>query len=134
MTITPILPPLPPPEIVELGGKTTGYYATTTQKLREAAYQAGRDAGLAESTKAFEIADAAMFDLLVAHGIPDEDLLDGQDSGIIYLVGDGQQEVKTLAEADPAIQDAFEWLQSRGLAQLREEGGQQSIFLSIGRH
>lgn len=131
---TPSLPPLPPPEIVELGGKTAGYYAATTQKLREAAYQAGRDAGLAESTKAFEIADAAMFDLLVAHGIPDEDLVDGNECGIVGIVSSGQQEVTALAEADSAIQDAFEWLQSRGLAQLREEGGQQSIFLSIGRH
>lgn len=45
MTTTPTLPPLPPPEIVELGGKKTAYYAATTQKLREAAYQAGLSVG-----------------------------------------------------------------------------------------
>jgi hypothetical protein len=60
---------------------------------------------------AFCIADEAMLELLKAHGVPIEPDLYG-------LVDESGNEVVALDAADPAIEEAFEWLALRGLAEL----------------
>ncbi|WP_213308243.1 hypothetical protein [Paraburkholderia sacchari] len=60
---------------------------------------------------AFCIADEAMLELMKTHGVQIEPDLYG-------LVDESGGEVPTLDLADPAIEEAFEWLALRGLAEL----------------
>lgn len=78
--------------------------------------------------RAFAIADEAMSDLLLCHGLPDEAAVMG-GSGGVGLVAEDFSEVFTLSEADPAIQEAFEWLKARGLAELMTDPHGEHIFL-----
>jgi hypothetical protein len=61
--------------------------------------------------RAFEIADESMLELIAAHAVPLKPCLYG-------LVDENSHEVATLDVADPAIQEAFEWLALRGIAEL----------------
>lgn len=73
--------------------------------------------------RALEIADEAMTRLLYAHAVnidtgeasADEQLPEMAKFG---LVNEAQEEVSHLADADPAIVEAFEWLSQRCLAEL----------------
>lgn len=63
--------------------------------------------------RAFKIADESMLELLAAHGVPSM-----ADRTRFGLVDAHSQEVTRLGQADPAITEAFDWLQLRGLATL----------------
>jgi len=66
--------------------------------------------------RAFEIADEAMFELLESECVPHDEF-----RTVLGLTDDGQLEVKTLAEAAPAIQEAYEWLHPRGYVELGQD-------------
>lgn len=66
------------------------------------------------AARAFDIADEAMFELLQSEGC----LSDGIDSTVIGFVDEGCAEVHALAQACPAMREAFEWLQPRGYVEL----------------
>lgn len=61
--------------------------------------------------RAFEIADESMLELIAAHAVSIKPCLYG-------LVDENGHEVTTLGVADSAIQEAFEWLALRGIAEL----------------
>lgn len=61
--------------------------------------------------RAFEIADESMLELIAAHAVAIAPRLYG-------LVDENSHEVASLDVADPAIQEAFEWLALRGVAKL----------------
>jgi hypothetical protein len=61
--------------------------------------------------RAFEIADESMLELIAGHAVAIEPRLYG-------LVDENSHEVATLDVADPTIQEAFEWLALRGIAEL----------------
>lgn len=61
--------------------------------------------------RAFEIADESMLELIAGHAVAIRPQLYG-------LVDENSREVATLDLADPAIQEAFEWLSLRGVAEL----------------
>jgi hypothetical protein len=83
------------------------------------------------AARAFEIADESMTELLLSHGIPDDSLSEG-GSGLIGLLNENQTEVCTLADADQAIQDAYEWLHARGIAEIfTDADGSECIFLNV---
>jgi hypothetical protein len=78
--------------------------------------------------RAFEIADEAMMELLRGHGLP-------HDDNRIGLVRDADpperpSPVFHLADADPALIEAFDWLSKRGLAQLEADEFGEFIVLS----
>jgi hypothetical protein len=66
--------------------------------------------------RAFEIADEAKFELLDTEGVPYD-----EHRTALGLVDDCCQEVTTLAEACPALRDAFEWLRDRGYVELGQD-------------
>ncbi|MGE0370818.1 MAG: hypothetical protein AB7Q01_02900 [Gammaproteobacteria bacterium] len=66
--------------------------------------------------RAFEIADQAMAELLLAHCVH------GDAEGLLGLCDENGGEVRTLVKADPAIREAFEWLSLRGQARLERDG------------
>lgn len=78
----------------------------------------------AQAARAMEIADQSMIDLLLSHAVRSDAL-----TPAFGLSTEDGTEVETLEEADPAIQEAFEWLQSRGMAELLEEAGGTCILL-----
>jgi hypothetical protein len=127
---------LPPPKDTDTGSRSENDFArgwnACREEMRNAANAPAQSAvgGFDLNARALEIADAAMFDLLVCHGFPDEDLQEGGESGVVDLAN-GCRAVNTLEEADPAIQDAFEWLGHRGLARLCV-GGRHSIYVDLG--
>ncbi|KND57176.1 hypothetical protein BSCH_02099 [Candidatus Paraburkholderia schumanniana] len=86
--------------------------------------KASAEAEQALMVRAIEIADQSMVELLVAHAVRFDAL-----TPAFGLSAEGGTEVQTLEEADPAIQDAFEWLQLRGMAELLEEAGGACILL-----
>lgn len=76
------------------------------------------------SARAFEIADESMVELLVSHSVR------GDALAPTYGLSDAEgREVRALEDADLAIQEAFEWLAARGLAELVEGEVDTSIAL-----
>lgn len=73
--------------------------------------------------RAFEIADEAMFELLISEGAPDDVI----DTTVIGLCDESSQEVASLAEASAAMREAFEWLQPRGYVELGTDGNGEFI-------
>lgn len=73
----------------------------------------------AQIARAFEIADEAMFEMLLAHGALHGD---GVDSTVIGFTDEAAAEVMSLAEASDAMREAFEWLQPRGYVELDRDG------------
>ncbi|MGD6771256.1 hypothetical protein VQ049_13085, partial [Staphylococcus arlettae] len=69
-------------------------------------------------------ADQSMVELLLAHAVRFDAL-----TPAFGLSSENGTEVQTLEEADPAIQEAFEWLQLRDMAELMEESGGACILL-----
>ena len=67
-------------------------------------------------TRAFEIADKAMIEQLHVHAVTCGSKLNQTR----FWMGNEQAEVKTYAEADSAVKQAYEWLSQRGLARLRK--------------
>ncbi|WP_176317858.1 hypothetical protein [Burkholderia vietnamiensis] len=78
----------------------------------------------AQAARAIEIADQSMVELLLSHAVRSDAL-----TPAFGLSAEDGTEVETLEEADPAIQEAFEWLESRGMAELLEEAGGTCILL-----
>ena len=134
MTTAPNLPPLPDEDgyiLITIAGRSVevnGYRNSTMEAYALTAYQAGKNAGLVEGGRAFQIADQAMLDLVLCHGIPDESVSQGS-TGTVGLVDQGSCEVATLEEADPAVQEAYEWLHSRGLAEIISGPDGEAIYL-----
>lgn len=64
--------------------------------------------------RAFEIADEAMYELLLTEGAPDDVI----DTTVIGLRDGRGQEVGSLAKASDAMREAYEWLQLRGYVEL----------------
>ena len=87
----------------------------------------GRAEESPEMRRAFEIADEAMFELLVSEGVPD----DAIDTTVIGLCNESSQEVFRLAEASAAMREAFEWLEPRGYVELGTDG--QGEFINVLR-
>jgi hypothetical protein len=81
----------------------------------------------AQIARAFQIADEAMYELLVSEGVPD----DAIDTTVIGLCNESSQEVASLAEASSAMREAFEWLQPRGYVELGTDG--QGEFIHVVR-
>jgi hypothetical protein len=80
-------------------------------------------------TRAFQIADQAMIELLLSHGMPMDGSVCEASGGAVALCDESSEEVRTLAESDPAIVEAFEWLQLRGRAELIEGTDGEFIYL-----
>jgi hypothetical protein len=76
--------------------------------------------------RAFEIADEAMYELLDTEGVPCD-----EHRTAFGLVDDCSQEVTTLAEACPALQEAFEWLRDRGYVELGQD--KNGEFINVVR-
>lgn len=72
----------------------------------------GRNGGAPEVHRAFEIADEAMFELLISEGVPGDS--PASDATCIGFTDESCQEVTKLAQASPAMREAFEWLAPRG--------------------
>lgn len=79
------------------------------------------------AARAFEIADEAMFERLLSEGV----LTDGIDSTCIGFVDESCQEVHALAQACPAMREAFEWLQPRGYVDLGSD--KDGEFINVCR-
>lgn len=90
----------------DICGYQSGITLTTSNAWMHRAHQACR---------AEAIADEAMFELLLAHGVLGGA---GVDATEIGFTGDACTEVKTLAEASQACRDAFDWLKERGYVEL----------------
>lgn len=100
--------------------------------------QEAREAGLARddmvaqmrvaAARAFEIADEAMFELLLAHGVLHGN---GVDSTVIGFTNEDAAEVMSLADASGAMRDAFDWLKDRGYVVLDRDG--EGEFVSVIR-
>lgn len=73
---------------------------------------------------AFCIADESMLELLLAHTVHVSDELRG-------LVDEKGAEVAALALADPAIEEAFEWLSLRGMAELATDSNGELIKITV---
>lgn len=82
----------------------------------------------ADHVRAFEIADEAMFELLLAHGALHGN---GVDSTVIGFTDEAAAEVMSLAEASEAMRGAFEWLKDRGYVELDRDGNGE--FISVIR-
>lgn len=70
----------------------------------------------AQTARAFQIADEAMYELLLAEGVPTDS--PATDATAFVLVDEACQEVSKLAEASPALREAFDWLKERGYVEL----------------
>jgi len=77
--------------------------------------------------RAFEIADEAMFELLLSEGA----LSDGIDSTVIGFVDESCNEVPKLEQACLAIREAFDWLRPRGYVELGKD--QDGEFINVIR-
>ncbi|CAB3753952.1 hypothetical protein [Paraburkholderia humisilvae] len=111
------------------GGKVEGSdyreeILSSVARLISVAQQPAGAASDAQAVRAIEIADQSMVELLRSHAVR----FDALTPAFGLSTEDGT-EVATLEEADPAIQEAFEWLQSRGLAELLEETTGTCILL-----
>lgn len=76
----------------------------------------GRAGASPEVDRAFEIADEAMFELLISEGAPGD--APASDATVIGLTDANCQEVGKLAQASAAMREAFEWLEPRGYVEL----------------
>lgn len=76
--------------------------------------------------RAFQIADEAMFERLESECVPSDEY-----RTVLGLTDEGQQEVKTLAEASSAIQEAYEWLHPRGYVEVGED--KDGEFINVVR-
>lgn len=74
--------------------------------------------------RAFEISDEAMFELLQAHCIPQDEF-----RVVLGLTGESGGEVAAFAAASQAIHDAYEWLAERGYVELDEDESGEYIFV-----
>jgi hypothetical protein len=81
------------------------------------------------TNRAFQIADQSMIELLLTHAVPMDGSISETVGGPIGLVNADFQEVTSLADADPAIVEAFEWLDLRGRAELVE--GPDGEFIQL---
>lgn len=81
-----------------------------------------------QTARAFEIADEAMEEILHSHGVP----LGQPPYRQFALTNHHGQKVTTLADAEPAIVEAFQWLQERGRAELVDAPDGQYIALKGG--
>jgi len=79
--------------------------------------------------RAFAIADEAMYELLLSEGIA----IDGNpsDATAIGFTNEACQEVKKLAEASPALREAFDWLKERGYVELGSDA--EGEFVQVVR-
>jgi site-specific recombinase XerC len=77
--------------------------------------------GPAMCARAFEIADQAMAEQLTCHCVQ------GEVDGVLGLCDENGMEVGTLAQANSAIREAFEWLSLRGRATLERDSGGECI-------
>ncbi|MBN3853800.1 hypothetical protein G3N59_10450 [Paraburkholderia sp. Ac-20340] len=79
------------------------------------------------TARAFEIADESMVELLASHSVR------GSALAPTFGLSDADgREVRDLEDSDPAIQEAFEWLEARGLAELVE--GEVDTFILLKGH
>ena len=67
--------------------------------------------------RAFQIADEAMYELLESEGVPGD-----EHRTVFGIVDETCQEVNSLAEASPAMQEAVEWLSQRGYVEIATDG------------
>lgn len=88
----------------------------------------GRNGGAPEVHRAFEIADQAMFELLLSEGALHGN---GADSTVIGFTNEKSTEVMALAEASEAMREAFDWLKDRGYVELDRDGNGE--FVSVIR-
>lgn len=75
--------------------------------------------------RAFEIADEAMFELLVSEGVPYDS--PATDATAFGLADEACQEVTSLAEASTALREAFEWLRQRGYVELGSDSSGEFV-------
>lgn len=80
------------------------------------------------TARAFQIADQAMTELLLAHCVH------GYEEGVLGLCDENGVEVATLTQADPAIREAYEWLSLRGQASLERDGCGECIRFTGSVH
>ncbi len=93
--------------------------------LRERNRADALQAELRQAERAFAIADDCMRGLVESEGVK----LD--ETGLLFgLCNDDRAEVQHLADASDALQEAWEWLDSRGLATLVEAVDGDAIRLS----
>lgn len=79
----------------------------------------------AGAARAFELADAAMYELLLSEAVPyDSPAIDATAFG---LVDEASQEVTKLSDASPALREAFEWLRDRGYVELASDDSGEFI-------
>lgn len=70
-----------------------------------------------EFARALDIADQSMFSVLSSNCVPGD-----ESHTVLGLVSATGSEVKKLAEADPEILEAFNWLRLRGCVDLATDG------------
>jgi hypothetical protein len=73
--------------------------------------------------RAFDIADEAMFELLLSEGAPGG----GLDATEIGFTDEQSQETGTLAGASAAMREAFDWLKERGYVELGSDKDGQFV-------
>lgn len=84
------------------------------------------DRGEVLFTRALEIADESMTELLRSHAKR------ADEHGVSWaLVDEDGGDVATLAEADPAVIEAVEWLQERGLCEVVESPQAAMVVLTL---
>ncbi|TAL65833.1 MAG: hypothetical protein EPN79_11830 [Burkholderiaceae bacterium] len=87
----------------------------------------------AKTRRAFEIADEAMFELLLCHCLAAHErhaLLGLVEKSVLGLVDESGVETRTLAQADPAIVESFNWLCARGYVEIgRDNHGEHIVVL-----
>lgn len=76
------------------------------------------------TARAFEIADESMFEVLISHCVIGDEF-----QTLLGLVDEAGAEVRSLAEADANIAEAFEWLQPRGYVELAEDPEGEHILV-----
>lgn len=85
----------------------------------------GRAGAAPEVDRAFDIADEAMYEILVAEGVPYDS--PATDATAFGLVDEACQEVTALADASPALRKAFDWLKGRGYVELGSDSSGEYI-------
>lgn len=79
--------------------------------------------------EALAISDRTMTDQLVCHTLPT-----GVTGQRFLPCGENGRPVATLREAERPVQQAFAWLQRRGLAHLEHEGANEVVVLTDNGH
>lgn len=83
----------------------------------------------ASAARAFQIADEAMYELLIAEGVPGDS--PAIDATVFGLVDENCQEVTALADASAAMREAFDWLKERGYVELGSDSSGE--FINVRR-